>query len=117
MDLKNGDVRCKDKANGVRLIVSMSDKRAAKDEAMRKKGLQRLEKRFQSGKLTKANVNNRGYNKYLKMDGDVSVSIDMDSLTLMPHGTESRDMSRTRKSDRFNGKARKSFDWKDLRAV
>ena len=37
MDLKKGDVRCKDKANGVRLIVSMSDKRAAKDEAMRKK--------------------------------------------------------------------------------
>ena len=51
MDLKNGDVRCKDKANGVRLIVSMSDKRAAKDAAMRKKGLQRLEKRFQSGKV------------------------------------------------------------------
>jgi hypothetical protein len=80
MDLKKGDVRCKDKANGVRLIVSMSDKRAAKDEAMRKKGLQRLEKRFQSGKLTKANVNNHGYNKYLKMDGDVSVSIDMDKF-------------------------------------
>jgi hypothetical protein len=37
MDLKKGDVRCKDKANGVRLIVSMSDKRAAKDKAMRKK--------------------------------------------------------------------------------
>ena len=45
-----------------------------------KKRLQRLEKRFQSGKLTKANVNNRGYNKYLKMDGDVSVSIDMDKF-------------------------------------
>ena len=37
MNLKNGDVRCIDKANGVRLIVSMSDKRAAKDKAMRKK--------------------------------------------------------------------------------
>lgn len=80
MNLENGDVRCIDKANGVRLIVSMSDKRAAKDEAMRKKGLQRLEKRFQTGKLTKANVNNRGYNKYLKMDGDVSVTIDMDKF-------------------------------------
>ena len=78
MNLNNGDVRCIDKANGVKLIVSMSDKRAAKDEAMRKKGLQRLEKHFQSDKLTKANVNNRGYNKYLKMDGDVSVTIDMD---------------------------------------
>lgn len=36
--------------------------------------------KWQSGKLTKANVNNRGYNKYLKMDGDVSVSIDMDKF-------------------------------------
>lgn len=44
MNLEDGDVRCIDKANGVRLIVSMSYKRAAKDEAMRKKGLQRLEK-------------------------------------------------------------------------
>ena len=94
-------MRCIDKANGVRLIVSMSDKRAAKDEAMRKKGLQRLEKRFQSGKLTKANVNNRGYNKYLKMDGDVSVSIAMDKFNADAAWDgikESRDMSRTRKS-------------------
>lgn len=54
------------------------------------------------------------------MDGDVSVSIDMDKFNADAAWDgikESRDMSRTRKSDRFNGKARKSFDWKDLRAV
>lgn len=80
MKLKDGEVRCIEKDGGVRLVVSMSDKRAAKDAAMRQKGLQRLEKRFNSGKLTKASINNRGYNKYLKMDGDVEITIDMDKF-------------------------------------
>ena len=39
-------------------------------------GITRLEKRFRGGKLTKQNVNNRGYNKFLSMDGDVNVRID-----------------------------------------
>ena len=38
--------------------------------------MERLEKRFNTGKLTKANINRRGYNKYLKMDGDVTITID-----------------------------------------
>jgi hypothetical protein len=29
-----------------------------------------------SGKLTKANINNRGYNKYLKLEGEVKIEID-----------------------------------------
>jgi transposase len=28
------------------------------------------------GRLTKANINNRGYNKYLKLEGDVTVHVD-----------------------------------------
>lgn len=78
--LKNGEVKCIDKGDGIRLVVSMSDKRAKKDAAMREKGLRRLEKRFKSGKLTKASVNNRGYNKYLKMEGDVNVTIDLEKF-------------------------------------
>jgi hypothetical protein len=35
-----------------------------------------LEKQIKSGKLTKSNINNRGYNKYLKLSGDVSIEID-----------------------------------------
>jgi transposase len=38
--------------------------------------LARLEKSFKRGRLTKANINNRGYNKYLKLTGDVSIVID-----------------------------------------
>lgn len=72
MDLQYGDIRVVDNGNGVRLIVSKSEKRAKKDEHARKKGLERLQKRFDTGKLTKANINRRGYNKYLKMEGEVT---------------------------------------------
>ncbi len=68
------------KSDGTRLIISYSDKRARKDHYNRQKGLRKLEKRIKSGKLTKANINNRGYNKYLKLDGDVSICIDRDKF-------------------------------------
>ncbi len=78
MNLQYGDIKVIDKGSGVRLIVSKSEKRAKKDAHARKKGLERLQKRFDTGKLTKANINRRGYNKYLKMEGDVTITIDME---------------------------------------
>jgi len=59
-----------------KLIVSYSPARAKKDMYNRQKGLKRLEKQIKSGKLTKSNINNRGYNKYLKMNGKVNIEID-----------------------------------------
>jgi transposase len=59
-----------------RLIVSYSSKRAHNDNKNRQKGLKRLEKRVKPGKLTKEHINNRGYNKYLKLTGKVNISID-----------------------------------------
>jgi len=59
-----------------RLIISFSSKRAFNDQKNREKGLKRLEKRVSSGKLSKKHINNRGYNKYLKLTGDVDISID-----------------------------------------
>jgi transposase len=59
-----------------RLIVSFSSKRAHNDMKNREKGLKRLEKRVKSGKLSKEHINNRGYNKYLKLSGEVNISID-----------------------------------------
>jgi transposase len=61
-----------------RIVVSYSDKRAAKDHHNRNRGLSRLEKSLKKGRLTKANINNRGYNKYLKLIGDIQVEIDYD---------------------------------------
>jgi len=68
-------VRIKKHGN-INIIVSYSDKRTAKDMHNRERGLKRLEKQINAGKLTKSNINNRGYNKYLKMDGEISISID-----------------------------------------
>lgn len=51
-------------------------KRARKDAHNRKRGLRRLRKRIQSGRLTKENLSQRGYNKFLKLTGEVTVEID-----------------------------------------
>jgi transposase len=59
-----------------RLIVSFSSKREHNDKKNREKGLNRLEKKVRSGKLSKEHINNRGYNKYLKLSGKASISID-----------------------------------------
>lgn len=64
------------KPSSSRLIVSYSTNRAVKDAYNRKRGLGRLEKRVKTGKLTKSNINNKGYNKYLKLIGEVSIEID-----------------------------------------
>jgi transposase len=64
-----------------KLIVSYSTGRAKKDAANRKKGLEKLEKSVESGKLSKKNINNRGYNKYLKLEGEITVAIDRDKLS------------------------------------
>lgn len=57
-------------------MVYYSEKRAHRDAHNRKRGLERLEKRLKSGRLTKSNINNRGYNKYLEMTGEINISID-----------------------------------------
>ena len=72
---EDGDQMIVDKDN-CKLIVSYAHNRATKDGHNRKRGLQRLEKQIKSGKLTKAQINNKGYNKYLAMKGDVSIEID-----------------------------------------
>lgn len=64
------------KNDGTKLYVSYSGSRAKKDKSNRERGLKRLEKSLKTGRLTKSNINNRGYNKYLKMEGDVSITID-----------------------------------------
>ena len=76
MKLKDGQVRSFIRKDRRRVVVSMSDARAMNDAKNRRDGLRRLEKRLGAGKLTKNNINNRGYNKYLRMEGEVKISID-----------------------------------------
>jgi transposase len=78
--LEDGQTMVIKKTAESRLIIAYSNKRAAKDEHNRKRGLQRLEKNIKSGKLTKSNINNKGYNKYLKIKGEVNVEIDYEKF-------------------------------------
>lgn len=69
-----------DKGNGQRLLVGYTEDRARKDAYNRDKGIRRLEKAYKRGTLTKDNINKRGYNKFLTMQGDVKVSINYEKL-------------------------------------
>ncbi len=59
-----------------RLIVNYSSARATKDEYNRRRGLMRLEKQIKAGRLTKSHINKRGYNKYLRLTGEITIDID-----------------------------------------
>lgn len=69
-----------DKGGGRRLLVGYTDDRAGKDAYNREKGIRRLEKAYKRGTLTKDNINKRGYNKFLTMDGEVKVVINYDRI-------------------------------------
>lgn len=75
-DYKTSATKSIKKSKDTRLVINYSATRAAKDAYNRKRGLKRLEKRVKTGKLTKSNINNKGYNKYLKLTGEVSIEID-----------------------------------------
>jgi transposase len=55
------------RADNTRLIVTYSPERAKKDAHNREKGVEKLKKRVKSGKLTKENINNKGFNKFLNL--------------------------------------------------
>lgn len=75
-NLRNGESLVIEKPNSHRLIVSYSDKRAKKDLYNRDKGLKKLRRKVRSGKLTKEQINNRGYNKFLRLRGEMRIEID-----------------------------------------
>ncbi len=62
------------------LIISYTQKRADKDFYNREKGLTRLRQSLKSGKLTKEHVNKRGYNKFLKITGNVMICLDEEKI-------------------------------------
>ena len=76
LDIKDGQIVKLNKDDDTALFISYSEKRARKDLSNRERGLKRLEKSLNAGRLTKNNINNRGYNKYLKMKGELKIDID-----------------------------------------
>ena len=67
-------------SSGHRLIINYSEERARKDRYNRERGLKRLEKKLKAGKLTKSSINSKGYNKFLKMNGEVTLALDEDKI-------------------------------------
>ena len=78
--MRHGEHFVLTREDGIRLIVSYSDKRAHRDRKNRIKGVARLDKRVKSGRLTKQHLNQRGYNKYLALDGEILVRIDENKI-------------------------------------
>ena len=76
----NGVLHEIDKGGGRRLLIGYSEKRTQKDIHNRDRGILRLEKAYKSGHLSKENINRRGYNKFLDMDGSTTVSINYERI-------------------------------------
>jgi transposase len=74
--LHDGESTVIEKDSTHRLIVSYSDKRAGKDAYNRQLGLKKLRRKVHCGRLTKEHLNNRGYNKFLQLSGEVKIEID-----------------------------------------
>lgn len=78
--LKDGEGFKIKRPDGIWLIVTYSSKRARKDKYNREKGLGKLKQKIKSGKLTKNQINSRGYNKFLTIDGVVQISLDEEKV-------------------------------------
>lgn len=79
--LKDGQSLVLKKSDGTRLVIGYSDKRRKNDAYNRERGLRKLRKRVKSGRLTKESINNRGYNKFLVLKGEINVEIDENKIT------------------------------------
>lgn len=82
LDLKltDGQVASIETDDGLRIVVSFTEKRRKKDAFNRVRGLRRLQDKVASGKVSKRHINNRGYNKYLRLKGEATISIDMEAF-------------------------------------
>ncbi len=78
--MTDGDAIVFQKKDGVRLVVTYSIQRAKKDASNRNRGVQKLRLQVRSGWLTKQNINNRGYNRFLRMVGDTQISVDEEKI-------------------------------------
>ncbi len=74
--LRSGQSVVLEHGQGRRLIIAYSDVRARKDRYNRERGIARLRKQIATGRMTKEQLNHRGYNKYLKLNGEVLMEID-----------------------------------------
>jgi len=80
LSLRSGECKEIAKDESTRLIISYSQSRAKKDALNRQRGLEKIERAVSRGKLSKKNINNRGYNKYLKLEGEINICVDYEKF-------------------------------------
>lgn len=78
--MKDGDSFVLQTRDRTRLVVTYTNKRAKKDAYNRERGLKKLRKHVKTGRLTKDSINDRGYNKFLTLEGEVKVTIDEEKV-------------------------------------
>ena len=62
------------------LIVSYHEKRAEKDAADRQKNIERLQERWKKTRNIQSFIGNRGYKRYLKVEGESRLEIDTEKI-------------------------------------
>lgn len=67
-------------ANDRRVVISYSQKRARKDEHDRQKAIDALTRKLSKSKHPASLINNYGYKKFMKIEGDSKVTIDKDKI-------------------------------------
>ena len=80
LNLEDGQTQQLLRSDGYKLIINQSASRARNDANNRARGLGKLTKAIDSGKLGKQHINNRGYNKFLKMKGKIDVELDSEKV-------------------------------------
>lgn len=80
IEKKDGHCEACMKNETQRLIVSYSNSRARKNAWNRDKGVARLRTAFVKGTLTKDKLNKRGFNKFLDINKDITVSINEEKI-------------------------------------
>lgn len=65
----------------LRLIVTYSEQRAQKDQHDRQKAIESLQKRLLKSKELKTIINNYGYKKFLKIEGESRLTINEEKVT------------------------------------
>jgi transposase len=78
--IRDGDGFVLKKGDGTRLVVTYSSKRARKDAANRHKGIEKLKDQIRGGRLTKESINNRGYNKFLIIEGKATLRLNEEKI-------------------------------------
>jgi transposase len=80
LTLKDGQSAELLRDDGSRLIINYAQARALKDNDNRQRAIRRLEKLLKTGKLTKSQINNKGYNRLLKMEGEINIMLDVQKI-------------------------------------